>query len=471
MTHGRYVYVHTFGCQMNVYDTERMFDALKSVDYEPTDDPAYADLIILNTCSVREKAEDKAFSMLGRYAALRENNPDLLLGLGGCMATRIREKVFKRGLPLDVVFGPDNIAELPELVAKASAKKGSRTSSVKFLPRNDYDFPIADAPTDGRVNSMVTVMKGCNKHCSFCIVPKTRGREVSKPPQMVVDEVATLVKAGVREVMLLGQNVNSYGHDLRDDEVDVDFAELLARVNEVEGLRRIRFTTSHPWDATEALAKAFGSLDKVMPYLHLPLQSGSDRVLEDMRRGYTVEEYLKLITRLRKYQPRIALSTDIIVGFPGETDEDFEKTIEVLHAVRYDSLFVFKYSPRPGTTASRLEDDVSPEAKQKRLERVLEVQNVYTNASLANFVGKEVDVLVEGPSQRPSSDGTMFQLMGRTDTNVIVNIDMDGSIGDPLSLIGEVVRAQITRSRKHSLAAELVSVPKTQQNQRPFFAV
>jgi tRNA-2-methylthio-N6-dimethylallyladenosine synthase len=455
---------------MNVYDTERMFDALKSVDFQPVDDPAYADLIILNTCSVREKAEDKAFSMLGRYASLRENNPDLLLGLGGCMATRMREKVFKRGLPLDIVFGPDNIAELPELVAKARAKKGSRTASVQFLPRDDYDFPVAEAPTDGRVNSMVTVMKGCNKYCSFCIVPKTRGREISKPPQMVVEEVQTLVEAGVREVMLLGQNVNSYGHDLREHGVDVDFAELLSRVNEVEGLKRIRFTTSHPWDATEALARAFGALDKVMPYLHLPLQSGSNRILEDMRRGYTVAEYLELIERLRKFQPRIALSTDIIVGFPGETDEDFEKTIEVLHAVRYDSLFVFKYSSRPGTTASRLEDDVSAEVKQERLERVIEVQNTYTDASLANFVGQEVKVLVEGPSQRPSSEGSMFQLMGRTDTNVIVNIDMDGSVGAPLSLIGEVVTAHITRARKHSLAAELVATSRVQKPQDQFFA-
>jgi tRNA-2-methylthio-N6-dimethylallyladenosine synthase len=455
---------------MNVYDTERMFDALKAVDYHPVEDPTFADLIILNTCSVREKAEDKAFSMLGRYAALRENNPDLLLGIGGCMATRMREKVFKRGLPLDLVFGPDNIAELPDLVSKARAKKGSRTASVKFLPRNDYDFPIAEAPKDGRINSMVTVMKGCNKHCSFCIVPKTRGREVSKPPQMVVDEVRTLVNAGVREVMLLGQNVNSYGHDLRDQDVDVDFAELLKLVNGVEGLERIRFTTSHPWDATEALARAFGSLDKVMPYLHLPLQSGSDRVLEDMRRGYTLESYLELIERLRRFQPRIALSTDIIVGFPGESDEDFEKTIEALHAVQYDSLFVFKYSSRPGTTASKIVDDVPPEVKQARLLRVLEVQDTYTKKSLANFLNKDVKVLVEGTSQRITDEGTTFQMMGRTDTNVIVNIDMDGSIGAPLDLIGQVVEARIIRAQRHSLGAELIQQDFQVQNRETFFA-
>ncbi|MBR57467.1 MAG: tRNA (N6-isopentenyl adenosine(37)-C2)-methylthiotransferase MiaB [Myxococcales bacterium] len=465
MSHGRYVYVHTFGCQMNVYDTERMLEAMGSIDYTPTDSPERADLILLNTCSVREKAEDKAFSMLGRYALLRENNPDLILGLGGCMATRMKEKLFKRGLPLDIVFGPDNITELPTLVQDVSNRREARAHSVRFLPRSQYEFPTAAAPTDNRVASMVTVMKGCNKFCSFCIVPTTRGREVSKPPQQVVEETRTLVKAGVREVMLLGQNVNSYGHDLKRTGTDVSFADLLAMVNDVDGLYRIRFTTSHPWDATEALARAFRDLPKVCPYLHLPLQSGSDPVLENMKRGYTLETYLELVARLRSYRPDIALSTDIIVGFPGETEADFQKTLDAIETIRFDSLFIFKYSVRPGTPAAELEDDVPPEIKQERLERVLEMQNEITRDSLANYVGKTVEILVEGFADRPAPGGTSLQLKGRTDSNVIVNVDVGVQIKNPWELVGTLLPVEITKARKHSLAGQPVNPHRSHATQ------
>ena len=465
MSHGRYVYVHTFGCQMTVYDTERMLEVMGSIDYTPTDSPERADVILLNTCSVREKAEDKAFSMLGKYALLRENNPDLILGLGGCMATRMKEKLFKRGLPLDIVFGPDNIAELPSLVRDVSARRGARAQSVRFLPRSQYEFPTAVPPTDNRVASMVTVMKGCNKFCSFCIVPTTRGREVSKPPQQVVEETTALVGAGVREVMLLGQNVNSYGHDLQRTGKDVTFADLLAQVNDVDGLYRIRFTTSHPWDATEALARAFRDLPKVCPYLHLPLQSGSDTVLEQMKRGYTLETYRELVTRLRFYRPDIALSSDIIVGFPGETEADFQKTLDAIQAIRFDSLFIFKYSVRPGTTAAEIEDDVPPAVKQDRLERVLEIQNQITQDSLTSYLGRTVEILVEGFGDRPAPGGSALQLKGRTESNVIVNVDVGEDMKKPWELVGTLLPVEITKARKHSLAGQPISPPLSHEKQ------
>jgi len=440
---------------MNVYDTERMFQALQEMDYEPTPDAARADLILLNTCAVREKAEDKAFSMLGRYELLRKTNPNLLIGIGGCMSTRLKDQMFKKGFPLDIVFGPDNIAELPELVQKAQKERGSRLSSVNFLPRSQYEFPVAVAPEDGRVASMVTVMKGCNKFCSFCIVPSTRGREVSKSPEMVIEEVRRLTEQGVREVMLLGQNVNSYGLDLARKGRSFDFAELLYQVHEIEGLERIRFTTSHPWDATERLAKAFGELPKVCNYLHLPLQSGSDRVLQGMRRGYTLEQYLVLVDRLRSYQPKVALSTDIIVGFPGETDEDFEKTLDAMRRIEFDSMYVFKYSERPETAAARLVDDVPADVKQKRLMAVLNLQEEYTRQSLGRFVGSREKILFEGTSNRPDPMGSGINMSGRTDTNVVVNVDISSFRGNPMELVGTLTEVEITQARRHSLFGHL----------------
>ena len=456
MSHARYVFVHTFGCQMNVYDTDRMYEVLRKEEYQPTEDPAHADLILLNTCSVREKAEDKAWSMVGRYAALRERNPDLLVGLGGCMAARRGEELFKYGRPLDLAFGPDNIEELPELIKQARVRRGRQAASVKFLPRSKYRFPVAQAPTDGRVNAMVTVMKGCNKFCSFCIVPKTRGREVSKPPEEVVAEVERYVSAGVREVMLLGQNVNSYGQDLDVKGFDVRFSDLLRMVNGVEGLERIRFTTSHPWDATEDLAESFRDLSKLCPYLHLPLQSGSDRILEQMRRGYTYASYMEKIRRLREHRPGIALSTDIIVGFPGETDEEFEMTITALKEVQYDSLFSFKYSSRPDTKAADLEDSVPEDVKQKRLAKVLRTQALFTEAALQASVDQEIDVLVEGLSPRPALTPGYVQMQGRTGKNVIVNVDVKTQRAMPHSLVGRVLPVKITKARAHSLAGVLL---------------
>ena len=457
MSHARYVHIHTFGCQMNVYDSDRMYEVLRQENFVQTADPAHADLILLNTCSVREKAEDKAWSMLGRYALLKERNPDLLLGIGGCMATRAGETLFKNGSPLDIVFGPDNIEELPQLIQDAQVRRGSRSSSVRFLPRSEYRFPHAEAPADGRVTAMVTVMKGCNKFCSFCIVPYTRGREVSKPPQEVVQEVERLVDGGVKEVMLLGQNVNSYGQDLDIKGYDLRFSDLLSQVNDVKGLERIRFTTSHPWDATEDLATSFRDLEKLCPYLHLPLQSGSDRVLQRMRRGYSYASYMEKIHRLRECRPDIALSTDIIVGFPGENDEDFQATIDALKEAQYDSLFIFKYSPRPGTAAARLEDTVPENTKQERLEEVLRVQAVFTEAALRSTVGSSVDVLVEGLSSRQRMEPGLIQMKGRTDKNVIVNLDVPGEKVSPHELVGSLVSVRIDKACAHSLAGTLLT--------------
>lgn len=463
MGHGRYVYVHTFGCQMNTYDAERMVESLAPHGYEATEDPERADVILLNTCSVRLKAEDKAWSALGRYVTLRERNPDLVVGLGGCMANRGKESLFKQGLRIDVVFGTDNIPELGGLVARAQARRGRRVHSTAFVPRSRYRFPTARVPADGRVTTMVTVMKGCNKFCSFCIVPHTRGREVSKPPGEVVAEVQRAVAAGVREVTLLGQNVNSYGRDFDLKEAPPPgvaagqayrFADLLAAVDGVEGLERIRFTTSHPWDATEALAAAFRDLPKLCPYLHLPLQSGSDRVLQMMRRGHTFDTYRGLIDRLRRYRPDIALSTDIIVGFPGEREEDFEATLRALDAIRYDSLFVFKYSVRPGTAAARLVDDVPAAVKQRRLEAVLEAQGAHGEAALARYVGGTQPVLVERVGLAPSVRGGGLQLSGRTPHNVIVNVALPSG-APPGAQPGAVLPVFVESARAHSLAGRL----------------
>jgi tRNA-2-methylthio-N6-dimethylallyladenosine synthase len=451
MSTGRRVFVHTFGCQMNVYDSERMVESLRPLGFEETKEPIQADLILLNTCSVREKAEDKARSMLGRYDLLREANPDLLIGIAGCIASRAGKKLFAWGHGLDLVFGPDNIEELPQLVERALEKREKKICSTRAMPRESYRFPKAEPPKDGRVSTYVTVMKGCNKVCAFCVVPRTRGPEVSKPPGDVADEVRRLVDAGVREVTLLGQNVNSYGHDLAagPSGKGSSFPELLALVNGVEGLERIRFATSHPWDATEELARAFAELDKLCPYLHLPLQSGSDRILEKMRRGYTLAEYEELIARLRHYRPDIALSTDIIVGFPGESEEDFRCTTSALEHIGFGSLFGFKYSVRPGTTAARLKDDVAPEVKQRRLLEVMEIQSRISASWLESFVGCELDVLVEGPSDRA---GSPAQVTGRSPGNLVVNIDLDGG-KPPSSWTGSTVRARITAARQHSLAA------------------
>lgn len=449
----RYVYVQTFGCQMNVNDTDRIMQVLAPHNYRPTDDPAQASLILLNTCSVRDKAEQKMLSQLGRLAPLKDYNDELVLGVAGCVAQQEGERLLKKVPHLDLVFGPDHIAELPGLVERARNRE--RVSETRFTKRKDFTFIEAEPREETRVSEFVTIMKGCDKVCSFCIVPFTRGREVSKPADAVVSEVERLVAAGAREVTVLGQNVNSYGKDLQGDRVPT-FAQLLRRVDAVEGLERLRFTTSHPMDCIDDLVACFGELPSLCEFFHLPVQSGNDRILKEMRRFYTVAEYREKVAALREQSPGIALSTDIIVGYPGETDAEFEDTLTLLEDIRYDTIFAFKYSPRPGTKAAELDDTVPEAAKRERLARVLELQDRITRARMLEYVGQSVEVLVEGPSRMASKgQSARWQLMGRTRTNVIVNFPVP--LGEFWSdrWIGRLTRVNVTEAKSNSLYGTL----------------
>jgi tRNA-2-methylthio-N6-dimethylallyladenosine synthase len=463
----RHVYIETMGCQMNVYDSERMLETLAKAGYQATDRVELADLAIVNTCSVRDKVEHKVVSMLGVWRRLKEFNPDLILGVAGCVAQQEGAKLLEKVPYLDLVFGPDQIGALPDLV-QARREDSQQQARTDFVHRRDYEFPMPEAPADGRVTAMVTIMKGCNKVCSFCIVPFTRGREVSKPSQQVVDEVRMLVEHGVREVTLLGQNVNSYGKDRVDrDGVahELDFAELIHKVAEIDGLERIRFTTSHPMDCTDALIDAFATCKKLAPFFHLPIQSGSPKVLQGMRRAHGVDDYLAKIERLRKAVPDIALSTDLIVGFPGETEEDFEMTLALMREVRYATLFSFLYSPRPGTKAAEFKDDVPMAVKKQRLTRLQAIQDEMTDSWMAGYAGKIVDVLVEGPSRLQNAGPNsklaevkalgLPQLMGRTPENVIVNFAVE-TPAELVSRKGTIARVRIDHVRPHSLLGTLV---------------
>lgn len=462
----RLVYVQTFGCQMNVNDTDRIFQVLAPHGYRPTDDPAQASLILLNTCSVRDKAEQKMLSQLGRLAPLKEYNDELVLGVAGCVAQQEGDRLLKKVPYLDLVFGPDHIAALPDLVARARDAH-ERVVETTVTKRKDFAFVEAEARDGARVSEFVTIMKGCDKVCSFCIVPFTRGREVSKEADMVVREVERLVAAGAREVTLLGQNVNSYGKDLEVAQGGAGtsaprasrpptFAQLLRRVDAIEGLERLRFTTSHPMDCIDDLVSCFGDLRTLCEFFHLPVQSGSDRVLTAMRRYYSVQSYLDKVADLRRQCPGIALSTDIIVGFPGETDAELEDTLALLAEVRYDSIFAFKYSPRPGTRAAEMDDSVPEAVKRERLARVLALQDEITRAKMAAWVGRPVEVLVEGPSRMAEKgQAGRWQLMGRTRTNLIVNFPVP--LGEFWSQrwIGSLARVNVTEAKSNSLYGTL----------------
>jgi len=469
------VFVHTFGCQMNVYDSQRMIQVLAGSDgdaYAETDRPEDADLILINTCSVREKPQVKVRSALGRYALLRRDKPDLLIGIAGCVAAQEKERLFQGAIRPDLVLGPDAIGELPQLVARAEAVRGERDRRVLAtdeFPVEDYDFVELQPLGDEGVTAMVTAMKGCDNYCSYCIVPYVRGREVSKPADQVVREVERLVAAGVREVMLLGQNVNRYGLDLPGGAPD--FPALLRRVGALPGLARLRFTTSHPRDCSDDLVRCFGEVAPLCEYFHLPVQAGSDAVLARMNRGYTRAQYLDLVQRLRARCPDIHLSTDVIVGFPGETDEDFRQTLDLVETVRYGSLFSFRYSPRPGTAAAAEPDDVPAETKQARLDALQSAQARISDETLAGHVGRTVEVLLEGAARGAARElgpsgairpGPARQLMGRTRTNFIVNVDVPGpdEAAAPLreEWVGRLAQVHVVRARHHSLAGPVVGL-------------
>jgi tRNA-2-methylthio-N6-dimethylallyladenosine synthase len=434
------VFIKTFGCQMNEYDSARMADVLAEAEgMEQTGSPEEADLILLNTCSVREKAEQKLLSALGRYREHKARR-GTILAVGGCVAQQEKDRLLARVPYLDFVFGPDNIAKLPSMVARAGSERFAETG---WMPSEEYLFPRADPETArGSATAFVTAMKGCDNVCSFCIVPHTRGREVSRPYPEVVAECAALAGVGVREVTLIGQNVNSYAGGC-------DFAALLRRVAAVPGVARVRFTTSHPHDLSDALVAAFAEEPRVMPHFHLPVQSGSDPVLERMRRDYTVAEYLGRLERLRAARPGIAVTTDFIVGFPGETDGDFEASLRLLEGARFDNSFSFVYSPRPHTGAARRLgsapewQEVPRDVAIARLERLQAVQRRISSEVMAGELGRTVEVLVEGALE--SDESRQF---GRTPENRVVHLDASAAAAPA----GAVVRARITRTHANSLS-------------------
>jgi tRNA-2-methylthio-N6-dimethylallyladenosine synthase len=437
------LHVITYGCQMNEYDSERVAGLLREQRYELTDVEADADLILVNTCAIREKAEDKVFSKLGELRALKASKPGLLLGVMGCMAQLQQSAVQKRAPYVDLVFGSAAVSRVAELVDRARRDgrpvlETGEAPLVKITSRP----PAAD-----RVKAYVTVMEGCEKHCTFCVVPRTRGRERSHPPEAIVAEVRGLVADGCREVTLLGQTVNAYGRDLAPP---TDLPALLQRVNDVEGLARIRFTTSNPYNLTPRMVAAMRDVPKVCEWFHLPLQSGADRILEAMNRGYTRARYLELIDALRAAVPDIALSTDLIVGFPGEREADFEATLEMVERVGYDNVFAFRYSRRPGTAAAAMADQVPEPVKAERNRRLLDVVQRVTSARAARLAGRTLEILVDGRSRRNPGE-----LAGRTRCNRVVNFDGHGRVA-----VGDVVHARITEVLPHSLRAALPPVPE-----------
>ena len=435
----KHLYIRTFGCQMNVHDTHRMEDVLRPAGYLPTRDPEEADVILINTCTVREKSRAKVLSAIGRFARLKQKNPELLLGVAGCVAQQEGERLLQASDALDLVFSPDHIAALPALLQQARADAGR--VQVGHLDVESYRFlrAVPQAGVRGPT-SLVTIQKGCDNHCSYCVVPQVRGPEVSRPAAEIVDEIRGQVADGVREVTLIGQNVNSYKGSTGCVE---DFVELLRMVDALQGLWRVRFTTSHPKDFSEALARAFGELRTLCSWLHLPVQSGSSRVLERMNRGYDREHYLKLVSLVRRHCPEITLGTDIIVGYPGETPEDFDDTMSLLEKIRYDTVYSFKYSPRPDTPSAELPDDVPEVEKARRLHLLQARQDEITRSQLARFVDHTVPVLVEGPSRRGPP-----QLSGRSPGNHVVNFDEPGGSTE---LVGQLVPVKITRGGGHSL--------------------
>jgi len=407
-TTARKFYIRTYGCQMNQLDSELIAGKLIMRGFEPVELEGEADIILLNTCSVRDLAERKVMGKLGLLGKGKKQRPELVLGVLGCMAQSKKETLFEKLPELDLVCGTHSIDLLPSMLEDVIRLRQKR---IEVSEDETHPADFTQAARSSRFQAFVSIMRGCNNYCSYCIVPYVRGREISRTPDEILDEVRRLADQGYREITLLGQNVNSYGRNL---DQSVDFADLLAMTNEIGGIERIRFVTSHPKDISEKLVKAIGGLDKVCEYLHFPLQSGSDRILEQMNRGYTAADYLRKVELLRSHVADIALSTDIIVGFPYETEEDFRNTVEMMKRIEFDSVFVFKYSPRKGTRAASLEDSVPFQVKQQRNKSLLELQEEISARNNRKLIGSKVDILVQGPSK---TDRT--RLMGRTRRNRI----------------------------------------------------
>lgn len=436
------VFIKTFGCQMNEYDSDKMADVLGAAQgYEPTQDVEEADLILFNTCSVREKAQEKVFSDLGRIRHLKEKG--VLIGVGGCVASQEGEEIIKRAPFVDVVFGPQTLHRLPELL-NARAAKAKPQVDISFPEIEKFDH-LPPARVEG-ASAFVSIMEGCSKYCSYCVVPYTRGEEVSRPFEDVLVEVAGLADQGVKEVTLLGQNVNAYLGKMGDTTEMADFALLLEYVAEIPGIERIRYTTSHPNEFTPRLIEAYAKIPKLVSHLHLPVQHGSDKILMAMKRGYTAMEYKSTIRKLRAIRPELAMSSDFIVGFPGETEEDFQKMMKLIADVRFDNSFSFIFSPRPGTPAANLPDDTPHEVKLRRLQELQAVINHNIKEISEERVGTVQRLLVEGVSKRDGSE-----LMGRTECNRVVNFPGNQR------LIGQLIDVKITEAKAYTLRGEVVT--------------
>jgi tRNA-2-methylthio-N6-dimethylallyladenosine synthase len=438
------VFIRTFGCQMNEYDSDKMLDMLGTEGVVRTDQVEEADIILFNTCSVREKPQEKVFHDLGRVRKLKEAKPGLIIGVGGCVASQEGAHILERAPYVDLVFGPQTLHRLPELIAARRAS-GKAQVDVSFPEIEKFDsLPAARVAGEAGASAFVSIMEGCSKFCTFCIVPYTRGEEVSRPFDDVLAEVKALVAQGVKEVTLLGQNVNAYqGEAGEDDTVDLAFViEALAAMPEIE---RIRYTTSHPREMTQRLIDTYATTPKLAPHLHLPVQSGSDRVLAAMKRGYTVLEYKSLVRKLRAARPGLSLSTDFIVGFPGETAEDFEKTMTLIDEIGFDASFSFLFSPRPGTPAAEMADDTRAELKTERLMRLQKRIEELAFAVSQSMVGTVQKVLVEGRARKDE-----HELAGRTANNRVVNFK-----GSPRQ-IGQFIDVTITAALPHSLRGEVV---------------
>ncbi|MFT5138083.1 MAG: tRNA-2-methylthio-N6-dimethylallyladenosine synthase [Arenicella sp.] len=436
------VFIKTFGCQMNEYDSNRMLDSLHdSHNVEATKDEAQADIMLLNTCSVREKAQEKVFSQLGRWRKIKEKNPDLIIGVGGCVASQEGEAILKRAPYVDMVFGPQTLHRLPKMYDEVIKTK---SSSVDISFPEIEKFDALPAPKVEGVTAFVSIMEGCSKYCSFCVVPYTRGEEFSRPFDDVIAEVYSLAEQGIREVTLLGQNVNAYWGKMHDDSMS-DFALLIRYVAEIEGIDRIRYTTSHPLEFTDSLINVYADVPKLVNHLHLPVQSGSDRILAAMKRRYKASDYIEIIEKVRKIRPNISMSSDFIIGFPGETDEDFEDTMRLIETIGYDLSFSFIYSARPGTPASDLEDNVPMDVKRARLARLQKRITEMAMQISENMVGTTQRLLVDRPARKDPT-----QISGRTENNRVVNFDGDHA------LIGQFVDVRITEALPNSLRGIMI---------------
>jgi tRNA-2-methylthio-N6-dimethylallyladenosine synthase len=431
------VFIKTHGCQMNEYDSAKMLDVLaEDCNLSLTDVEAEADVLLLNTCSIREKAQEKVFSQLGRWKKLKQRNPEMVIGVGGCVASQEGEAIRQRAPFVDMVFGPQTLHRLPEMLQQSRAS-GAAVVDVSFPEIEKFDH-LPEPRSDG-VKAFVSIMEGCSKYCTFCVVPYTRGEEISRPLDDVIAEVASLAAQGVREVNLLGQNVNAYRGEMDDGDI-ADLALLIHYVAAIDGIDRIRYTTSHPVEFSDNLIDAYATVPELVNHLHLPVQSGSDRILSMMKRGHSAIEYKHKINKLRKIRPDISMSSDFIIGFPGETDADFNATMKLIDDIGFDASFSFIYSQRPGTPAAFMPDDVSMETKKQRLQQLQEKLLQQANRISRNMVGSTQRILVEGYSRKSDAE-----LAGRTENNRVVNF-----VG-PSSLVGQFAQVEITQALNNSM--------------------